>query len=197
MSGAGRPSPCHQRTATENKAGFGLLIATCGTWSICLAFPYALPNWFPDRDLGVQHFLFPPPVSCLTLDHWDFFSTWIPGQLCGSQSCSQEIPPWSPEILFGKVHLRGLGSVNVTWHYQAVSTCLSVLHSRCWRRKLFFPINPGISFAHKDHFQLLPDTYNFAVLSSPDLSPLAGVLNFCVLWRHLWEVWFVTLSPDS
>lgn len=41
--------------------------------SICLGFPHALPNWFPDHDLVVQHFPFPPPVSCFTFHRQDSF----------------------------------------------------------------------------------------------------------------------------
>lgn len=72
MSGAGL-HPVVRGLLLETKLALGCASLYVALDSICLAFPYALPNWFPDHDLVVQHFLFPPPVSCLTLDHWEVF----------------------------------------------------------------------------------------------------------------------------
>lgn len=111
--------------------------------------------------------------------------------------------PWSPEILFGKVHFTGLYSVIVIWNYHTMkkkSFFISFFAAN-FGIVIFFFTNPGINIAFKECFQLLPVwTWLLHLVQPSPLLPVPVLYTFrtfpvkyntitlnstCLIWTSL------------
>lgn len=167
------PSPCHFSPVRKTKLPLDCALLYVVLDSICAGFPHTSPNWFPDRDLVVQHFPFPPPVSCpyFWSSGFFFFSHESHSSNVIVRPTIRRTHPWSPEILFGKVHFTGPYSVIVIWNYCTMKKMSFVIWFFCstfWNGNFFFS-NPDINIAFPECFQLLLVWTWLLILVQPSL----------------------------
>lgn len=88
--------------------------------------------------------------------------------------------PWSPEVLFGKVHFTGPYSVIVIWNYCTMKKMSFVIWFFCstfWNGNFFFS-NPDINIAFPECFQLLLVWMWLLILVQPSLLSVPVLYTF-------------------